>query len=116
MVKKTVKKSVKKAKPKIKKTKSSPKKAMPTGRQEKPIGVITHYYGGIDVGIIKFNKSVKAGTEVEIRGATTDFSQKLNSMQYDHKPIETAPKGKEVGVKLEDKVREGDEVYEVKVK
>ena len=107
MVKKIVKKSVKKAKPKV-------KKVMPVAKKEKPIGVVTHYYGGIEVGIIKFNKTVKAGTEVEIRGATTNFSQKLDSMQYDHKPVETAPKGKEVGVKLEDKVREGDEVYEIK--
>lgn len=95
-----VKKTVKKTKPKVKK--------------EKPIGIVNHYYGNIGVGIIKFNKPVKAGTEVEIRGATTNFSQKLDSMQYDHKSIQTAPKGKEVGVKLEDKVREGDEVYLVK--
>ena len=78
---------------------------------QKPIDGITHYYGNIEVGIIKFNKPVKVGVEVEIRGATTNFSQKLNSMQYDHKPIEVAPKGKEVGVKLDDKARDGDEVY-----
>ena len=80
----------------------------------KPIGVVTHYYGGIEVGILKFNKPVKVGTEIEIKGATTDFSQKIKSMQYDHKEIAVAKKGQEVGIKMDDKVREGDEVFELK--
>jgi len=81
-------------------------KASPT-----PVGVVTHYYGGIGVAIVKFLKPVKAGTNVHFRGATTDFTQALDSMQYDHKEIAAAAKGKEVGVKVKDKVREGDEVF-----
>ena len=81
---------------------------------KKSIGVVTHYYGGIEVAIVKFKKAVKAGTEVKFCGATTDFSQKIKSMQYDHKDVASAKKGQEVGVKVDDKVREGDEIYEVK--
>ena|SRR3989344_1058617 len=83
-------------------------------KKQKPIGKVTHYYGGIEVGILKFNKPVKVGTEIEIKGATTDFSQKIKSMQYDHKEIAVAKKGQEVGIKMDDKVREGDEVFELK--
>lgn len=79
----------------------------------KPIGVVTHYYGGIGVAIVKFGKAVKAGTMAHFKGATTDFKEALSSMQYDHKPIDSAPKGKEVGVKVKEKVREGDEVFAV---
>ncbi len=78
----------------------------------KPIGVITHYYGGIKVGIFKFNKSVKVGAELEIRGATTSFAEKIGAMQYDHKPISVAPKGKQVGIKLKKRVRVGDKVFQ----
>lgn len=79
----------------------------------KPIGVVTHFYGGIGVAIIKFNKVVKRGLTVEFRGASTNFSQPIESMQYDHQEIAVAKKGQEVGIKVSDKVREGDEVYEV---
>lgn len=94
----------------VKKLVKKPAKA----KKEKPIGVVTHYYGGIEVGIVKFKSAVKVGTEIAFRGPTTDFSQKIKSMQYDHKEIATAKKGQEVGVKVEDKVRQGDEVYAVK--
>lgn len=88
--------------------------AVKKAKKEKPIGAVTHYYGGIEVAIVKFNKAVKKGTMVRFSGATTNFEQALDSMQYDHKAIDSAPKGKEVGVKVNDKVREGDEVYEIK--
>ena len=77
----------------------------------KPIGVITHYYTGIKVGIFKFNKPVKIGSEIEIRGATTKFVHKISSMQYDHKEISKAPKGKQIGIKLKKRVRVGDKVF-----
>lgn len=85
---------------------------MATKKAPKPIGVVTHYYGGIGVAIVKFNKAIKAGAEVAFRGATTDFSQKIESMQYEHKELKTAKKGQEVGIKVDEKVREGDEIYE----
>ncbi len=80
-------------------------------KEEKPAGVVTHYYGGLEVGIIKFNKPVKVGAEIKFKGATTDFSQKIKSMQYDRQEIDSAKKGQEVGIKVDDKVREGDEVF-----
>lgn len=98
----------------VKKTALKVKKSLPAVRREKPIGTVTHYYGGIEVAIVKFNKPVKVGAEIKFKGATTDFSQKIKSMQYEHQDIPAAKKGQEVGMKVDDKVREGDEVYEVK--
>lgn len=84
---------------------------MPKAKEPKPIGEVTHYYGGIGVAIIKFNKAVKAGTAVRFEGATTNFEQTLDSMQFDHKEVKSAAKGKEIGVKVKDKVRDGDKVF-----
>ena len=81
-------------------------------RVEKPIGVVTHYYSHLSVAIIKFSKPVVKGAKIRVRGATTDFEDVIESMQYDHKDIPKAPKGKEIGVKVRDKVRDGDEVFE----
>lgn len=89
-----------------------PKKA--AVKKEKPIGAITHYYGGIGVAIVKFNKAVKKGTKIRIKGATTDFIQEIGSIQYNHQDIESAKKGQEVGIKVTEKVRECDEVFEAK--
>lgn len=80
--------------------------------ERKPIGEVVHYFGGIGVAVVKFSKKVEAGAKVHFKGATTDFEQKLDSMQLDHKEVDSAAKGKEVGVKVKDRVRVGDEVYE----
>ena len=80
-------------------------------KEPKPIGAVTHYYGHLGVAIVKFNKKVEVGAKVRFKGATTDFEEAIQSMQYDHKPIEAAAKSQEVGIKVVGKVREGDEVY-----
>lgn len=78
---------------------------------EKKIGEITHYYSNIGVGIIKLSDDLKVGDTIRIMGATTDFEQSVDEMQYDHENIEEAKAGNEVGIKVEDKVRNGDEIY-----
>ena len=99
MKKKTAKKTTAK--------KPSPKKTV----KPKPIGKVTHYFGEIKVGIVKFSKPTKVGASIRFLGATTDFEQAIQSLQYDHKAIATAPKGKEVGMKVKKRVREGDQVF-----
>lgn len=79
---------------------------------KKPIGVVTHYYDKIGVAIVKFNKDISAGETIEFKGANTDFSQTLTSMQFDHKEIPKAKKGQEIGIKVDEKVHEGNEVFE----
>ena len=74
------------------------------------VGKITHYYDKLGVGIIKLIKSLKVGQTVKISGKTTSFDQLVYQMQLDHKDIKSGKKGQEVGVKLNSKVRQGDEV------
>lgn len=77
----------------------------------KPIGEVTHFYNKIGVAIVKFKQAVPTGTKLAFKGATTDFEEIVDSMQFDHKPIDAAPKGKQVGIKVKEKVHEGDSVY-----
>ena len=60
---------------------------------------------------MRFNRDMAAGKNVTFQGATTDFSQNVDSMELDHKSVSSVPKGKEVGIKVSKKVREGDNVY-----
>lgn len=75
---------------------------------------MTHFYTEIGVAIIKFNKKVPTGVKLAFKGATTDFEDVVKSMQYNHKPIAVAPKGKQIGIKVKKRVREGDSVHLVK--
>lgn len=79
--------------------------------EAKKIGKITHYFGKIGVGIIKVDDTLSVGDKIKVKGATTDFEQEISSMQVDHKEVKEASKGDEVGVKMDDKVREDDEVF-----
>ena len=80
-------------------------------RTDKPVGEVTHYYGNLGVAIVKFNQDMPAGKNLTFQGVTTDFSQDVASLEFDHKKVDTAPRGQEVGMKVKDKVREGDKVY-----
>ncbi|MEK7626679.1 MAG: translation elongation factor-like protein [Patescibacteria group bacterium] len=91
--------------------KNSASKEMRMPPSTRKIGDVTHYYGGLSVAIVKFKEPARVGDSVKFFGATTDFSEKIGSMQYDHKDIAEAKKGQEVGIKVVGKVREGDEVY-----
>ncbi|MEK7579716.1 MAG: hypothetical protein AAB469_00805 [Patescibacteria group bacterium] len=78
---------------------------------EKLIGKITHYYNGIGVGIVELADSLKVGDTIHIKGKNTDFEQTIDSMQIEHDKIEQAKKGDVVGIRVNQKVKEGDEVY-----
>ena len=109
------KKAAKKVKKVVKKSakKSAVKKSKAT-RAAKPIGAVTHFYNQIKVAIVKFKKPVKTGSMLKFFGATTDFSQKIVSMQFNHKPVAVAKKGQQIGIKVSKRVREGDGVFEGK--
>lgn len=76
------------------------------------IGEVTHYYSNLGVAIVKLNKGLKTGENVHFGGNQTNFDQVISEMQLEHASIEAGKKGQEVGVKVNDKVREGDKVLE----
>jgi len=78
---------------------------------DKKIGTITHFFDKISVGIIKLDGTLKVGTKVRIQGGTTNFEQEISEMQLNHENIQEAKKGQEIGIKVNEKVREGDIVY-----
>ena len=81
--------------------------------EKKLIGKIAHYYSKIGVAVIDLEDELSVGDEISIEGATTIVRQKVESMQVEHKNIETAKAGDSVGLKVIDRVREADAVYKV---
>ena len=101
---------------KIKKIKSSVKKKIiqkkSSTKKPKPIGKITHYFSNINVAVVKVLSPIKVGDEIRIVGGeSTDFTQKIVSMQADHKEIKKAKKGQSVGMKVSQRAREGYYLY-----
>lgn len=78
---------------------------------EKLIGKITHYFNKIGVAIVELEDKIKIGDRIKIKGKNREFEQTVNSLQVDHKDVQEAKKGETVGMKVDDKVKEGDEVY-----
>lgn len=81
--------------------------------EKKLVGKVTHYFTKIGVAVVELLDTLKTGDKISIEGATTNFEQKVESMQIEHKPVEEAKKGDSIGLKVEDRVREGDLVYRV---
>ncbi len=80
---------------------------------ETEVGEVTHYFSKISVAAIKLTGQLKVGDTIHIKGHTTDFVQKVESMQKDGQNIDVANPGDEVGIKVEQKVRGNEKVYKV---
>lgn len=82
--------------------------------EEKEIGRVTHYYTHLGVAIVELDKdSLKVGETVHIKGHTSDFTQKVESMQIEHESVEEAKAGDAIGLKIKEHAREKDAVYKV---
>lgn len=79
--------------------------------KEREIGVITHYFGNISVGIIQLTGSVKVADTIRIKGAHDDFTQVVESIQIEHEKCEEGKKGDCIGIKVAQKVHPHDKVY-----
>ncbi|MCD6496582.1 MAG: translation elongation factor-like protein [Candidatus Aenigmarchaeota archaeon] len=75
------------------------------------IGKIAHYFSKIGVAVIELSAPLSLGDTISIEGPTTSYKQKVESMQIEHKPITEAEAGQSVGMKVDEKVREGDQVF-----
>jgi len=81
--------------------------------EKKPVGEVTHFFTNISVAVIKLSDKLKEGEKILIEGATTNLEQTADSMQIEHKEVKEANKGDSIGLKVKDRVREGDKVYRI---
>ncbi len=79
--------------------------------KEKEIGKVSSYFSHVGVAAIKLSGKLKVGDKVHIKGHTTDFTEKIGSMQIEKKSVKEAKKGDHVGIKVPEKVRPSDRVF-----
>ena len=84
-------------------------------QKEEAVGTVTHYYSHLNVAVIQLNRgTLRTGDTIHIKGTTTDCTQIVESMQYEHRPIDQAMEGQSFGLRVKEHVREHDTVYLVK--
>lgn len=75
------------------------------------LGKVTHYYDKIGVAIIELRDTLKAGETVKFKKGDEETEQTINSIQIEKAAVDSANKGAIVGVKTDQPVKEGTEVY-----
>ena len=78
------------------------------------MGEVIKFFAKPSVAAIKITEgTLTIGDTILIKGHTTDFQEEVKSMQIDNVPVEKAEVGQLVGIKVKDRVRDGDTVYQV---
>ena len=90
---------------------ASPLSMAPPGDR---IGVVTHYFSHLSVAVVKLESArLRVGDTIHIRGHTTDFKQRIDSLQVNHASVPEVGPGDDFGLKVREHAREHDIVYKV---
>lgn len=84
-------------------------------KKDTKVGKVTHYYNHLGVGIVKLTGALGNGDTIKVVGHGREFTQTVASMQLEHQVLQKAKKGQEIGLKVDQKVKEDDVVYKVTV-
>lgn len=123
--KKAARKTAVRRAPARKRARAAPRKARPVARPVRAaapetvpgdrIGVVTHYFSHLAVAVIRLDAgtSLRVGDRIHIKGHTTDFGQRVDSLQVEHQAVMEVGPADDFGIKVIDHAREHDIVYKV---
>jgi putative protease len=81
---------------------------------ETRLGVVTHYYSHLSVAVVQLESGMlREGDTIHIKGHTSDFRERVASMEVDHVHVPEARAGQSVGLKVSEHAREHDVVFKV---
>jgi len=80
---------------------------------DKELGKVIHYFDKAMVAVIRLSGKLKAGDTVKFVHGDQEFTQTIDSMEVEHKKIDSGKDGDEVAVKVEQRAKEGTRVYKV---
>lgn len=73
----------------------------------KQIGSVSHYYDKAGVAILLLEAPLKVGDKLKFEGHGVDFEQAVESLQIDRESVASAAAGQQVGLKVDQPVKEG---------
>jgi len=78
------------------------------------VGTVSHFYDKIGVAIVELGGTLSVGDKIKFsRGGEDLFEQTVESIQIEHEKVESAGKGRVVGLKTVEVVKAGADVYKV---
>ena len=78
------------------------------------LGSVIKFFDKTSVAAVKLDfGDLSVGDTVHIKGTATDFTQKIDDLEFDHKPVQKASRGQFIGIKLSHPARPFDLVYKV---
>ena len=81
--------------------------------REERVGTVTHYYTHLGVAAVHLDGPLRVGDTIHVKGHSSDFTQRVDSMQLEHRTVDKAGEGESVGIKLVEHGREHDAVYKL---
>ena len=96
--------------------KPPPRRPAQPAAAEQRIGVVTHYYSHLSVVAMQLEPgtTLRVGDVIHIRGHTTDFTQKVESLEVNHASVNEVGPHDDFGLKVVEHAREHDIVYKVR--
>ncbi len=81
---------------------------------EQLVGTVVHYFKGPGVAVVRVTDGMLGeGESFRVHGHTTDCTEPIASMDVNHQKVAQAKVGAEVAIKVNDRVRQHDQVFKV---
>jgi len=81
--------------------------------EEVEIGKVSAFFAKPVVAGIELVAKLRVGDKILIKGHTTDLECSVDSIQIDNAQVQEAKAGDVIGIKVPDRVRQGDKVFRV---
>ena len=81
---------------------------------EERIGSVIKFFDKTSVAAVKLDfGELEVGDTIRVKGSATDFTQKIEMLEFDHQPVQKAMRGQFTGIKLSQPAKPFDLVYKV---
>ena len=81
---------------------------------EERVGSVIKFFDKTSIAAVKLDfGDLSMGDAIHVKGNNTDFSQKIDDLEFDHHPVQKAIRGQFIGIKLSQPAKPFDLVYKV---
>jgi len=78
------------------------------------VGIVNHYFDKIGVAIVELSGTLSVGEKIKfVKNGEDLFSQVVESIQVEHKKVDSASSGDVVGLKTNEAIKEGTEIFKI---
>lgn len=78
------------------------------------VGTVSHYYDKIGVAIVTLGATLSVGERIKfVHNGEDLFQQVVESIQVEHKKLDSADKGDVIGLKTNEAVKTGTEIFKL---